>query len=120
MAKQKKGETLEEFRMRCCEYARQYRAKHRLKLRVYNRQYNKLWRKVHGYRDVKSWRLAHPERARLYDIFHYAVRIGRIKKQPCVICGKKKSQAHHPNYLNPFDVEWLCVLCHRHRHLGQV
>lgn len=36
-----------------------------------------------------------------------AVRDKRIKKQNCVICGRK-AQAHHWNYSLPLDVFWLC------------
>jgi len=36
------------------------------------------------------------------------IRKGKIKKQPCAVCGSKKVQCHHNNYLDPMDVKWLC------------
>lgn len=36
------------------------------------------------------------------------IRLGRIKKQPCIICKKKKAEAHHNDYRKPFALVWLC------------
>lgn len=40
---------------------------------------------------------------------------GKIKKQPCELCGSKKSEAHHTDYDNPRQVRWLC----RKHHLAE-
>jgi hypothetical protein len=45
-----------------------------------------------------------------------AVRIGLIKKQPCVDCGSRKSEAHHPDYTRSLDVVWLCRKHHSELH----
>jgi hypothetical protein len=45
---------------------------------------------------------------------HNAVR--SLKKQPCVICGKKETQAHHPDYKQPKNVVWLCIQHHKQIH----
>ena len=37
-----------------------------------------------------------------------AIRDGRLIRQPCEVCGDPKSEAHHRDYLKPFDVMWLC------------
>lgn len=43
-----------------------------------------------------------------------ALRDGRIKKEPCSICGSNINiQAHHSDYSKPLDVVWLCFRCHR-------
>lgn len=44
-----------------------------------------------------------------------AVRDGRLKKLPCMVCGDK-SEAHHPDYSRPLDVVWLCAMHHRETH----
>jgi hypothetical protein len=44
-----------------------------------------------------------------------AVKFGRVIKQPCEVCGEKKSEAHHPDYTKPLDVVWLCLPHHRER-----
>lgn len=44
-------------------------------------------------------------------LFAYAVKTGRIKKNPCSICGEQKVEGHHFDYTKPYEVVWLC---HRH------
>jgi len=48
-------------------------------------------------------------RAKVYD----AIRRGKLIRQPCEICGEVKSEAHHKDYLRPFEIEWLCRPHHR-------
>ena len=47
-------------------------------------------------------------------VFH-AIKRGELQRQPCWVCGEK-AQAHHPDYSQPLDVVWLCVLHHRQAH----
>ena len=48
---------------------------------------------------------------------HAAVQAGKIKRQPCEVCGStKRIHGHHDNYDKPFDVKWLCALHHQARH----
>src|SRR5690348_13837634 len=44
-----------------------------------------------------------------------AIRRGRLKRQPCEVCGKK-AEAHHPDYRSPYKVRWLCRKHHRALH----
>ena len=44
------------------------------------------------------------------------LRTGRLVAQPCVECGAEKTAAHHEDYSKPFDIVWLCTLCHGKRH----
>lgn len=49
-----------------------------------------------------------------------AIAAGRLKRQPCAVCGSHESHAHHPDYSRPLDVIWLCRLHHnRHHHLDK-
>lgn len=32
----------------------------------------------------------------------------RIIRQPCIVCGEIKSEAHHSDYNKPFEITWLC------------
>jgi len=42
---------------------------------------------------------------------------GELKRQPCEVCGTtKKVEAHHLDYENPLDVNWLCFEHHRDWH----
>lgn len=73
---------------------------HRMKLAT---EQHKKWKKEHP-----QWRLAHTKVA-------YAVKTGRLKKQPCWVCGEK-AVAHHPDYDRPLDVVWLCQPHHKQAH----
>ena len=46
----------------------------------------------------------------------WAVQAGRIKKEPCKICGNKMVQGHHENYLEPLKIIWLCKEHHQQLH----
>lgn len=46
----------------------------------------------------------------------YLVDIGKIKKMPCNVCGKEKSEAHHLDYIDPLNIVWLCSKHHKEWH----
>lgn len=47
----------------------------------------------------------------------YAIRIGKVKRMPCQVCGIIKVDGHHSDYNQPLDVEWLCRKHHwRYEH----
>ena len=50
------------------------------------------------------------------NYLRYRVRQGEIIKEPCLACGKKQAEAHHPDYNQPLIVVWLCSDCHRELH----
>lgn len=45
-----------------------------------------------------------------------ALRTGKLKKQPCLICGDLKAHAHHHDYNKPLNVVWLCAKHHYEQH----
>jgi hypothetical protein len=45
-----------------------------------------------------------------------ALKAGRLVRNPCKVCGDVKSEAHHEDYSNPLEVEWLCRWHHAERH----
>jgi len=45
-----------------------------------------------------------------------AVKLGKIIKIACVVCGNEKSEMHHDDYSKPFDVIWLCRYHHKEHH----
>lgn len=56
-------------------------------------------------------------------IKHMARRIVRnnkrnevINQQPCVMCGKEQTEAHHLDYDRPLLIVWMCPDCHRTEH----
>lgn len=46
----------------------------------------------------------------------WAIRSGRLVRQPCVCCGNPKSEGHHPDYSRPLEVVWLCGPHHKAVH----
>lgn len=45
-----------------------------------------------------------------------AVLCGRLKHQPCEICGHEISVAHHEKYSDFLNVRWLCYSDHKALH----
>jgi hypothetical protein len=46
----------------------------------------------------------------------YALRLGKLQRHPCHVCGSEKTEAHHPDYDRPLDVVWLCQPHHAETH----
>lgn len=70
---------------------------------------------------MRKWRKKHPlkgeARARMNAraYLHVYIKRGKIKPQPCRICGTK-AQAHHEDYSKPLEVDWLCKAHHQKHH----
>lgn len=45
-----------------------------------------------------------------------ALRRGLVEQKPCRVCGSADSEAHHPDYDRPMDVNWLCRAHHKAEH----
>lgn len=45
-----------------------------------------------------------------------AIKLGKLKRLPCEVCGNKQTQGHHPDYSRPLSVQWLCTKHHRELH----
>lgn len=63
-----------------------------------------------------NYRSRYPEKMAAKDAVMIAKRAGRLIQTPCIECGNSKSEAHHPDYAKPLEVEWLCHQCHMKRH----
>jgi glutamate synthase domain-containing protein 2 len=66
-------------------------------------------------RIVAEYEARFPQRKKAVQALNNAVRDGKVKKQPCWVCGEK-AVAHHPDYDQPLDVVWLCQAHHRQTH----
>jgi hypothetical protein len=51
--------------------------------------------------------------------FIYAVKKGNIKRENCQLC-EKIGHGHHPDYLKPFEVNWLCPKHHSMIHKNEL
>lgn len=63
---------------------------------------------------IRHWKL-YPEKRKARYIISNAIRLGKIVKKNCEIC-KEKAEAHHPNYLEPLNIRWLCKKHHEEIH----
>jgi len=102
-----------------CErrYHEAWREQNRERVRETARQINRRrYEKIREY--LKSPQQAEKQAAR--RALHSAIRAGRITKpKQCQDCGDtplpRRLHAHHADYAKPFDVEWLCSICHGKR-----
>lgn len=58
------------------------------------------------------WRDKNPAGYKAQNAANNAIRDGRLKKEPCAICGGSKVRGFHRDYSKPLDVVWLCAKCH--------
>jgi len=104
-------------RSRRIEYYRKYdrergRTEHRLKKAA-------KYQAAHPEQVAKAkagWIERNPEKRAAHIKVGNAIRNGRITKQPCEKCGEELAEAHHDDYSNPLDVNWLCTKCHNREH----
>lgn len=65
---------------------------------------------------IRKYRESSPHKVKANEQVRRAIRLGKMKRQPCEKCGTIKSHAHHEDYSKPLDVLWLCGTHHRERH----
>ena len=70
-------------------------------------KYNREWRKKNP--STGEQKLRDTVRYKTY----YEIKMGRLIRNPCEVCGELKVEAHHDDYHKPFEVRWLCP--HHHR-----
>ena len=63
-----------------------------------------------------AWAKRNPEKCQAHSAVARAKRAGKLKPQPCAVCGAKNVHAHHPDYEKKLDVEWLCPKHHKDTH----
>lgn len=66
--------------------------------------------------EAMAWRKRNPDKYKAHKKLHNALRGGKIKKQPCFICGSKDVHGHHYDYSKPLNVIWLCAQHHQWMH----
>lgn len=99
-----------------------YREKNYEKLLIQQREYKKThYKKIQNLSKKLSreYRNKYPERIKAVNKINSEILKGNIKRQPCVICGDIKSEAHHPDYNKPLYIIWLCKRHHKKFHAKQ-
>lgn len=98
------------------EYNKQYRERNKEQLKLYARNFrleNKVTRdKEKQKATLTAWTKKYPERRKAHYAVYYAVKVGKLKKEPCKVCGITKVHAHHEDYTKPLEVVWLCPIHH--------
>lgn len=105
---------LEYFRNYDKNYSRENKEKNNERQRKYNKdpkrkEYMREYHKIHK-TNCKTDKI----RARVK--LNAKIQRGTMIKSPCSICGNIKSEAHHSDYLKPFEVIWLCKEHHTELH----
>lgn len=95
----------------------QNRKKHSIREKKRN---NTPERKKQQAENQRRMRLKYPEKYKAYWMVNSAIRSGKLKKEPCIHCGSKNSEAHHDDYDKPLDVKWVCFKCHAEKFHGKV
>lgn len=85
-------------------------------VRDYDKQRARLPNRVEqNLRISTEWRRKNEQGYKAQTAVGNALRDGRLKRQPCWVCGEK-AVAHHPDYSAPLDVVWLCQAHHKQTH----
>jgi hypothetical protein len=50
---------------------------------------------------------------------HNAIESGKLIREPCEVCNKEPTDAHHPDHKRPFYIKWLCRAHHMKEHGGR-
>jgi hypothetical protein len=102
----------------CHKAAMKVRALTNPRVQEYDRERAKTPERKQRARQVTiRWRTEHPDAYKAHTAVSNAVRDGKLKKQPCSICGTEKGvHGHHKDYAKPLDVIWLCAKCHHRVH----
>jgi len=105
---------------RCMECVRKAARANRLAkidyYRAYDRKRASMPHRMQKNRDItERWKVLNPLRRAAQVKLGNALRDGRVKRLPCLICGGK-AEAHHTDYSAPLDVVWLCPPHHKQAH----
>lgn len=98
------------------EHNRKYKEKHREEAKLYARNFRKEGRSTRDKQRQKEvickWEKKYPERRKAHRKVYYALKTGKLKKEPCKVCRSEKVHAHHEDYSKPLEVIWLCPIHH--------
>lgn len=103
-----------------CEYARQMSYRERTEYqsrKKYESWHEKTPERKRQQRDIaKRMMEKYPEKQKARSMVSQAVKKGILKREPCQVCNKEKSEGHHPDYSKPLEVMWLCKKHHVEEH----
>lgn len=107
-------ETSIEQRERMKAYYESNKATILLRQDEYQRRYSKTEvGKRNKIANVKRMALKYPQRYKARYTLRNAIRLGKVEKGCCEVCGSPDVEAHHDDYTKPLEVRWFCSLHHR-------
>lgn len=76
------------------------------------------WKRINNSAEkARRTRERYPLKAKANQRVNYLIRIGKMKKESCFLCGEKKADGHHLLYEFKEKVVWLCKIHHVAVHL---
>lgn len=72
--------------------------------------------RAYAYAATKKARSKFPEHHLAREAVKYEIKMGRMRREPCVVCGVEQTEAHHEDYSKRLEVIWLCSYHHREHH----
>lgn len=99
------------------ERAKIWRSKNKDKIRKYFKKYGKEYTKSgKAIISVNKWKARNKEKNSIYLKVFYEIKMGRMIKGECEVCGNPKVDGHHKDYSKPLEVTWLCRKHHKEEH----
>ena len=121
----------------CCKVAKdKWDAENKAKIKAYSKMYYKenkpaivkkaqVWRKENRDKHCAQsmrYKAKNGEKTYAHNTLNSAIRFGRVvRPESCETCGIKcVANGHHEDYSKPFDVVWLCGVCHSAVHADKL
>lgn len=117
LARRKKIGKSPESKKKDAERQSKWQKEHRENVRIAAIKYAKTHReKVNEWHH--KWQKDNLVKARAQSNLKNHIRRGSIvRPDKCEVCMKEcKPHGHHEDYTKPLDVQWLCKICHNHKH----
>jgi len=112
--RRRKGETTPEDRRRMKEYYERNKVPILLRQCEYQRGYSKTEQgRANKIANVNRMAVRYPEKHKARYTLRNAIRLGKVERGCCEVCGSAEVEAHHDDYTKPLEVRWLCPLHHR-------
>lgn len=98
----------------CKECRRKYYIENKERYNATSRKHYQKNKEAYHKRDRNYWK--NSVKGKAAKAVRYAVKTGKLIRQPCQVCGAEKTEGHHDDYAKTLEVRWLCRAHHRQWH----